>query len=134
MPVHLKNTTWHDYINDALLHSGHITKAGIFGLNSGETWAASEDFHVSTDVVRLLTQSFIDPSKIVPEGIPLEDTDYVCVVHEDRLIVGRKMKRGCILAKCNKCMIVALFDDISHAMKCQELVWKLAQYFINHDI
>lgn len=134
MPCHLKNTTWNDYIYEALLHSGYITKAGIYGLHTGEVWAASDGFEVPEDLARALAQSFADPTEINIQGIPLDGISYLPVIHNDRMIVARKLKQGCILARCTRCIIIAIFDDIANFSYCNKTVESLVNYFVSKDI
>ena len=47
---------WQAYVDDALLLTGQVTKAGIYGLD-GLQWAASSDFkvHACTDIYDSVT-------------------------------------------------------------------------------
>ncbi len=119
-----------DYIDNTLMSSGIITKASIVGIAKNKEWAASKDFEVTHEEAVQILNGFVDPTDIRANGIHLDEKDYVCIRSDSDLLIGRIAGGGCIIGKCKKVMIVALFDD-PFQTNCCNLVCKVATYLKN---
>ena len=127
---------WQEYVDNALISHGSISKAGIYGFNetsdissqSVEKWA-SRNFDPSVEELKLILTSFIDPQQIVAQGIFLEGTKFVCLSTNTSTIVGKRTTCGCVVMKTTRCLIVAVYESPSkNAVAALCTVSKLAEY------
>ena len=122
-----KKVSWKEYVDNALMSSGVITKAAIMGLDNGKKWASSPNFEVDEAEAKYLIDGFLDPTDLRAEGILLDGQYLVCVRADRDLIMGRQSGGGCIIAKCKQLIIISMFDDPYEA-NCCNLICKLATF------
>ena len=94
-----KKVSWKEYVDNALMSSGVVTKAAIMGLDNWKKWASSPNFEVDEAEAKYLIDGFLDPTDLRAEGILLDGQYLVCVRADGDLIMGRQSGGGCIIAK-----------------------------------
>lgn len=121
--------SWMEYIKSVLIDSGFVTKAAICGLD-GKLWAASDDFDIAASDIRGVLGAFVDPTELRIDGIHLGTEEYTCTRADGVIIAGRESTHGtgCILYKCNTCLIVGVFGEGGHPGGCYNIILKLGDY------
>ncbi len=151
-----KETKWQAFVDDALMKTGQVTAAAIFGLD-GVKWAATKNFNVQyfvssifnsghafcllngqvspSEVSLLLTCMTGDSSAVRRGGIKVGGQEYIFLRHEEgRSIYGRKgASRGVCIAKTKKAMIIGVYSSGIQPGNCNKVVEKLADYLILHE-
>ena len=126
---------WQAYVDNALVAHSAISKAGIFGINVAvdrnahcvEKWA-SNNFDPSSEELKVVLTSFIDPHLIVAHGLYLEGVKYVCLSTNTSTILGKRSASGCVAIKTARCIIIAIYDSSKNAQNALCAVIRLADY------
>ena len=128
-------SSWNEYITTVMTDSGFITKGAICG-NNGRKWAASRGFNITSDEIKVLVHGFTDPSKLWKEGIHLNGRTYTCTRSESGLIIGRESGEGtgCMVYRCNKCVVIAVHEEGAHPGGCYNVIMKLGDYLKDQGI
>ena len=121
--------SWQKYIDKVLLNSGYISQAAIHSMDSGQVWAASPGFEIQDKDVMLLVERFANPDALrTGGGFQLMDSKFVCLRAEPDFILGRKSSTGCSICKCNRCVIIAIYEEGVNPGTCHSFVMKLGDY------
>jgi profilin len=122
-------SSWNEYITTVMADSGFVSKGAIYG-TEGRKWAASKGFDVTSDEVKNLVSGFTDPTKLWVQGVKVGGKIYTCTRSESGLIVGRESAEctGCVIYRCNKCVVIAVHEEGAHPGGCFNLITKLGEY------
>lgn len=122
-------SSWNEYITTVMADSGFVTKGAIYGTD-GRKWATSKGFSVSADEIRHIVHGFTDPTKLWIDGVRVGGKHFTCTRSESGLIVGRESSDGfgCIVYRCNKCLVIAVHEEGAHPGGCYNLITKLGEY------
>lgn len=122
-------SSWNEYITTVMTDSGYVSKGAIYGTD-GRKWAASKDFDVSGDEVKNFVCGFTDPTILWVDGVRVAGKVYTCTRSETGLIVGRESAEGtgCVIYRCNKCVVIAVHEEGAHPGGCYNLITKLGEY------
>ena len=128
-------SSWNEYVTTVMTDSGFVSKGAIYGTR-GQKWASSKGFDVTSDQVKTLVHGFTDPAKLVTDGIHLNGSTYTRTRSDGGVIVGRESATGsgCIVYKCNKCVIIAVHEEGAHPGGCHNLIMKLGDYLKDQGI
>lgn len=126
------STSWQEFLDNTLIRHGFTSCAAIFGIEKAQKWASSKGFEITAPNIKNLIKGFVDPADLRTGGIVLSsDRKYSCVRADMDMIMGRSHSGGCVLSKCRKCVIVAVFEDVHLANGCLFIVARLSNYLIN---
>ncbi|KAL3867851.1 hypothetical protein ACJMK2_040697 [Sinanodonta woodiana] len=128
-------SSWNEYINTVMLESGYVSKGAIYGID-GKKWATSLGFELSKDDIMTLVRGFTDPIKLYTDGIRIGGRTFTCTRSESGLIVGRESSagHGCVVYRCNKCLVIAVHEDGAHPGGCHVTITKLGDYLRDQGI
>lgn len=128
-------SSWNDYVTMVMTDSGYVTKGAIYGLD-GRRWAASKGFDVSSEEVKVIVNGFTDPSKLWTKGVCVCGKMYTCTRTDCSVVVGRDSAdgSGCVIYKCNKCLLVAVHEEGAHPGGCHNLMMKLGEYLKDQGV
>ena len=122
-------SSWNEYISTVMTDSGFVTKGAIYGIDNRK-WASSKGFDITGEEVKALVNGFTDPAKLWTDGIKLNGREYTCTRSESGLLVGRESTEGsgCIIYRCNKCVVIGVHEEGAHPGGCYNLIVKLGDY------
>jgi profilin len=124
---------WQAYVDNNLVKSGHITKAGIFGLD-GNPWAQSPGLGVQPAQVKALVAGFADSSKLTGEGgLHLGAEKYIVLRADNRSVYGKKGSNGVVAVKTKQAVIIGFYDQTIQPGAAANTVEKLADYLIGQN-
>ncbi|XP_052774314.1 profilin-1A-like [Mya arenaria] len=128
-------SSWNEYISLVLTDSGFVTNSAIYG-TEGRKWASTPGYGVTCDEIKTLVFGFIDPSKLWKDGVRVGGRTFTCTRAESGLIVGRESTEGtgCVVFRCNKCLVIATHEEGAHPGGCYNVVTKLGEYLKEQGI
>ncbi|KAL8577753.1 hypothetical protein ACOMHN_001622 [Nucella lapillus] len=89
---------------------------------------------LESDQVQDLLKGFEDSTGLRREGLWLQDDRYTLTrVSDRRIMVGRDETTGfgCVLYRCQSCLIVACYEDGNHPGACYTLVTRLGDFLVD---
>ncbi|KAK6341700.1 profilin, required for normal timing of actin polymerization in response to thermal stress [Orbilia brochopaga] len=124
--------SWQAYIDTSLVGSGKIDKGAIFSAAGDSVWAASPDFAVTPDEIKYIVSQFAqtENSKLYQEGFHIAGTKYLCHLHTDRSIYGKKDKTGVAIVKTKQAIVIAHYPDGIQTAQATTVAESLADYLI----
>lgn len=150
-----KQSKWQAYIDDALMLTGQVTEAAIYGVD-GLKWAASKNLTVSKHFNILLVSalllslyqvSSLEVSKLVAcitgdsaavrkGGVKVGGETYIFLrCEEGRSIYGRKgANAGVCVVKTKQALLMGVYGSGIQPGNCNAVIEKLADYLIQHEL
>ncbi|KAL3890069.1 hypothetical protein ACJMK2_002366 [Sinanodonta woodiana] len=118
-----------------MLNSGFGSKGAIYGID-GTKWATSLGFELSEDDIMTMVRGFTDPIQFYTDGIRIGGRTFTCTRSDSGLIAGRESSagHGCVVCRCNTCLVIAVHDDGAHSEGCQEFITTLRDFLRDQDI
>ncbi|XP_070195597.1 uncharacterized protein [Littorina saxatilis] len=127
--------TWHDYVHVLLMESGHVARAAIHRVKNGRHLASTEDLTLNQEQVEALLQAFSDSTALRKDGIFLQHDEYTLTrITDGRIMVGRDARSGsgCVIFKCNTCLIVACYEDGNLPGGCYAIVTRMGDFLVEN--
>ncbi|KAF9975604.1 profilin, required for normal timing of actin polymerization in response to thermal stress [Actinomortierella ambigua] len=120
--------SWQAYVDDNLVGTGKVSKAGIYGLD-GTKWAASAGYNPSAEEINAIIAGISEPSNLYANGVYLENTKHVVL----RTVPGesvyiRKDNTGATIVKTNQAVLIGHFDENTQPGQSTVVVEGLADY------
>lgn len=131
-----KQAKWQAYIDDALMRTGQIAEAAIYGVD-GVKWAASKGLTVSTlEISRLVACLTGDSAAVMKGGVRIGGQNYIFLRSEEgRSIYGRKgANAGVCIVKTKQAILIGLYGSGIQPGNCNAVIEKLADYLIQHEL
>lgn len=123
-------SSWQQYV-DNLMSTGNMTACGIFGLD-GSTWAASNNFPIKTDGVKLIIASVSDSSKIA-NGLQVDNERYILIRSDPGLnLVLKKGPNSIVAYKSSQSIIIGIHDGSVKAEKVVTDIGRMSDYLVKH--
>ncbi|KAF9168422.1 profilin, required for normal timing of actin polymerization in response to thermal stress [Actinomortierella ambigua] len=120
--------SWQAYVDDNLVGTGKVSKAGIYGLD-GTKWASSAGYEPSGEEVKALIAGIKDPSTLYANGVYLEGTKHVVLrTTPGESVYVRKDNTGATVVMTNQCILVGHFDENTQPGPSTVVVEGLADY------
>ena len=120
---------WQQYVDESLLGSGCVHKAGIYSNTDGNVWAQKGLDGVTPAEVKKLVSGISDSSQFQQSGIIIGGTKYMFVRSLERSAYGRKGgDSGCCIVKTNKAIIIGIYGDGVQPGQCNTVVEKLGDF------
>jgi len=123
--------SWQAYVDNNLVGTKLVTKAGIFG-QDGSVWATSPGFPVNAKEVKEIVGGFKDASNLRAHGIHAATEKYFTLKADDRSIYGKKGAGGIVCVRTGKAVLLGTYDDKIQPGQCANVVEKLADYLIEN--
>jgi len=94
----------------ALVNTKHVSAAAICGLD-GVTWANSDAkiMPITAAEVKAIVAAFKDATPLRTGGLHLGGVRHIALGCDDSIIQGKKGTGGCIIAKCNKSVVIGWY-------------------------
>jgi len=122
--------SWSGYI-DNLMATNHMTAVGIFGLD-GSTWAASANYPLSLDGIKLIIASVNDSSKMAG-GLTVGGERYILVRSDPGVsILLKKGASGVIAYKSTQSILIAVHDPSVKSEIVLTDIGKVVDYLSRH--
>ncbi|XP_025110855.1 profilin-like isoform X2 [Pomacea canaliculata] len=125
--------TWQDYVHVLLMESGNVARAAIHGTKDGQLLGCTEDLCLSQEQVANLVRGFEDCTHLRTEGVQVgSETFTLTRVTDHRIMVGRDACTGggCVIYRCDSCLIAAVYEDGNHPGGCYTLVTRLGDFLV----
>ncbi|CAG8569692.1 27900_t:CDS:2 [Dentiscutata erythropus] len=119
--------SWQTYIDEQLLGTGKISKAGIYG-HDGTLWAGSPNFSPKPEEVKIIIESFDNPQKIQESGIHCSGVKYFTLSHNDQNLHGKKGTAGVIAEKTNQAVIIGTYEEGTAPGEANKIIGSLGDY------
>lgn len=116
--------SWQVHI-DRLTGTGYIKRALICG-HDGVPWASSADFNSSNAELKALIKGFTDNASILAPGFFLENTRYVTLRADNRLITGQKDASSVVSVKTGQTVIIGIPEEGTQLRQAVMAVQQLA--------
>ncbi|XP_041359665.1 profilin-like [Gigantopelta aegis] len=126
-------STWGDYILK-LLERGYVTDAALHDVKDGKRWATSPEFQVLPEEAVEIVNGFQDGGeRLRQNGLYIAHTKYSVTHSDSRVIVGQEDSTGtgCVLFKCQTCVIIATHSKTIAAAQCQSVVERVGEFLRN---
>ncbi|KAJ3444365.1 profilin [Anaeramoeba flamelloides] len=122
--------SWQEYLNNNLVNTGTVSSACILSL-TGEMYASSEDFSLSSGEGHKLVQAFEDYTTILATGFYVSEQKFMVSRAEQNMILGRAGEKGIICIKTNQTIVVGIYNE--NTLEALKSVKKLAGYLTKQE-
>ena len=121
--------SWQTYVDDHLVGTGVVTKAGIYNLQ-GEEWATSPDFLSAEEVARVAGgfATDVDIAAHFGGSTSLMGSNTMFVSGDESEMVFMQRSNSFFFFKCSTCIIAAHSADGILRRACRATAEKLADY------
>lgn len=129
------NTIWEDYIFQNLIKSKHVTEIALYELQTEKLLFASEGFQIYDEELLQIIQGMIYPDIVYRNGVTLNGNTYkVRLADGKQGIFANSNRRGCTVCKTLSLLIIGTHDEDIKAVRCNEEVMKLGDFFVRKGL
>ncbi|KAF2398365.1 profilin-A [Trichodelitschia bisporula] len=120
--------SWQAYIDQGLIGTNNVDEAAIFSIDGESLWAASKNFKIQPEEMKIILDAFRDSSAVHSQGFRVNNNKYTVINVTDKSLWAKKGKEGLVVVRTQQALLLAHHPDTVTTNACVFTVENLGDY------